>query len=325
MQYDPSNPEQFHFSKSPNRFRNDNFSPGQSRGTNRVASYSTRKQPPPGRNLTSSFHTINNSISGSHAGMASMEMNSPLATLNKNYMVYPSNDMGATFADMKQYRNQPAPQYVMSMSTNINLGIVDGKAPKQQRKQPNAVSLKKGIATRGNLRRNRRGKKAQGGREYYAGNRQFQDSQTFSRINRDKITDSINKGMSLYSPNAVEEPEPYEYKAIDSQIGSLYNRRDYSVDRTHMRNQNNLASVVLTGGKVDSTISPNPRHPRLNESLMFKSTNSPANIGRNMFGKQSMVGGLMNSRGIASPLKDGRSIKLDPIDPAATKSPSKSF
>ena len=40
---------------------------------------------------------------------------------------------------------------------------------------------------------------------------QFQDSQTFSRIKPKNITESISKGVSLYS-QPTEGPEPYEYQ-----------------------------------------------------------------------------------------------------------------
>jgi len=147
----------------------------------------------------------------------------------------------------------------------------------------------------------------------------FQDSQTFSRINKNQVTDSINT-IDLFNQNK-DEPEPYEYKAIDSQIGSLM-KRDYTVDRSQMRNQN-LASLVVSTGKPDSTISPNPRHARLNDNLMFKSTNSPGNVLQGMMLNHNTITGITDSRNFASPLKDTRNIKLEPIEPNSIKSKNK--
>lgn len=295
LSYDP-NGDPLQFAKSPSRFRNDHFSPNQSRGWERNSNYNSSIRSPPGRNLGNSFNTINQS----HGNMNSIDMS--------GYMVYPGGEIGNSIGDMKQYSG--VPQYMVSMSTNINLGIIDdnSRMQKMQMRQQNNISLKKGIASRGNFRKGKRSKKPQGVKEYYM--KRFQDSQTFSRINRDKVSDSLNKAGGLFSP---EEPEPYEYKAIDSQVGSLM-KRDYTVDRARMRNQNNLASLVVSSGKGDSAISPNPRRPLLNDSMMFKSTNSPAQMMGGTLYNQSIVGALSGRPGLASPGKDSRNIKLDPID-----------
>lgn len=239
--------------------------------------------------------------------------------MNKNYMMYPSNEMSTTFSDMKQYNNPALPQYVMSMSTNINLGIIDDNMKQQLRMNPNmnSISIKKAIATRGNIRKKQKAKKTMvgGGVKDYM--KRFQDSQTFSRINREQVQESINN-MAMYSSNR-DEMEPYEYKAIDSQIGSLM-KRDYTVDRSQMRNQQNLASVVLPSGRIDSTISPNPRMPRLNDSLMFKSTNSPNAVHGMMFNHNTISGvDPLPKRNIASPSRDSRNIKLEPLPPSTIK------
>ena len=94
-----------------------------------------------------------------------------------------------------------------------------------------SIKLKKSTAVRGNFRKNKRGKKNVGVRDYM---KRFQESQNFSRINREKVQESINN-MGMYASNK-QDSESYEYKAIDSQIGSLI-KRDYTVDRSHMRNQ----------------------------------------------------------------------------------------
>ena len=249
--------EHFNYSKSPNRMRNDNFSPGQQRGRDRVGNFSSVRSPP-GRNMTNNFNTINNS------NMNSIDLNS-----NKNYMVYPRGEVDNSYAEKQYSMHSGIPQYVMSMSTNINLGIIQDaiNSNQMQNQQINSINLKNSIASRGNFRKNKRPKRNGESKNYMP---QFQDSQTFSRIKNKGIAESISKGVSLFSPTQ-DEPEPYEYKAIDSQIGSLM-RRDHTVDRSQMRN--NLASLIVTSGK-DSTISPNPRNARLNDSLMFKSTNNP--------------------------------------------------
>lgn len=123
--------------------------------------------------------------------------------------------------------------------------------------------------------------------------------------------DSIAKAGGAFSP-AADEPEPFEYKPIDSQIGSL-GKRDYTVDRAQMRNQANLASLVVSSGPADA-ISPNPRRPMLNDSVMFKSTAGPAQAAGGMYAHQSMVGALSGRPGVQSPGKDSRNIKLEPID-----------
>ena len=236
-------------------------------------------------------------------------MTNPMASINKNYMVYPHGEMTDSYAEMSKYTG--IPQYMLSMSTNINFGIIDDNSRQQKvnrRQQQNSVSIKKSIASRGNFRKTKRSRKPQGPGEYPMP--RFQDSQTFSRIARGGMADSVSKPGGLFSP---DEPEPYEYKAIDSQIGPLV-RRDHTVDRSQMRNQNNLASLVVSSGKGDSAISPNPRRPMLADSLLFKSTISPQTKGGNSFNQQSITGALGNRPGVASPGKDSRNIKLDPID-----------
>lgn len=155
-----------------------------------------------------------------------------------------------------------------------------------------------------------------GGVKDYMNMKRFQDSQTFSRINREGVQESLNN-LGIY--NNKDEPEPYEYKAIDSQIGSLM-KRDYTVDRSHMRNQN-MASLVVSSGKHDSTISPAPRIPRLNDSLMFKSTVSPQNMVQSiiMNNHNTITSGEPPKRNIVSPSRDSRNIKLEPISPNSIK------
>jgi hypothetical protein len=180
------------------------------------------------------------------------------------------------------------------------------------------VNTKKNISTRSNFRSKKKVKpKPQGIKDYYAHRLQVQDSQTFSRINRDKVSDSLAHASGLFSPE--EQPEEYEYKPIDSQIGSFMKQRDYTVDRAQMRNQRNnanLASLVVSGGAKDSAISPNPIRPYMNDSIMFKSMNkNKSPMATTMYNAKSMVGTLNNERpGVRSPGKDSRNIKLDPID-----------
>lgn len=174
-----------------------------------------------------------------------------------------------------------------------------------------SINIKKRLISRGKIKTKNKVKKSLGVRDYM---KKFQDSQTFSRINHAKVQESINN-MAMYSPNK-DENEPYEYKAIDSQIGSLM-KRDYTVDRSQMRNQQNLASMVMTRGKPESTISPAPRVPRLNDSLMFKSTNSP-NPGQGlMFNHNTISSVNAPQRNVVSP---SRNIKLEPINPESVKS-----
>lgn len=254
--------EHFQYSKSPNRMRDDNFSPGMQRAKDRVGNFSNVRSPP-GRNMTNNFNTITNS------NMNSIDLNN----MNKNYNPYTRGEVDHSYAEKQYNMHSGAPQYVMSMSTNINLGIIQDSINANQmhhNQQMNSINLKNSIATRGNFRKNKRPKQGKESKNYMP---QFQDSQTFSRIKNKGIAESISKGVSLFSPTH-DESEPYEYKAIDSQIGSLM-KRDYTVDRSQMRNNNNLASLIVTSGKNDSTISPNPRLARLNDSLMFKSTNNP--------------------------------------------------
>lgn len=252
--------------------------------------------------------------------MQSIEMNSPLAPMGN--MVYPPNNMSTNFNDIKQYNNPAMPQYVMSISSNINLGIIDDNMRQQQiRMNPgmSSINIKKSIATRGNIRRGRKVKKSNGVRDYM---KRLQESQNFTTINRNKVQESINN-MGMYAGNK-QESEKYELKAIDSQIGSLM-KRDYTVDRSHMRNQQNLASLVVSSGKPESTISPAPRGPRLNDSLMFKSTNSP-NLPHGMMFNHNTITGLDNkpTRNIASPSRDSRNIKLDPLPTNSIKAKNKS-
>lgn len=213
--------------------------------------------------------------------------------------------------------NPAMPQYVMSMSTNINLGIIDDNMHQQQmRMNPavNSIKLKSSIASRGAFRKNKRGKKNMGVKDYM---KQMQDSQTFSRIDRGKVQESINN-MRMFSPSKDAPEQQFEYKALDSQIGSLM-KRDYTVDRSNMRNQN-LASLVVSSGKQDSTISPGPRALRLNDNLMFKSTNAPSNLMQGMvYGAHNTINSFAETRRIASPVKDGRRVELEPIEPKTIK------
>lgn len=94
LQYD-NTMDQYHFSKSPGKFRNDNFSPNQARIKNNVSVYSRKMKSPPGRNISNNFSTIS-------PNMQSVELNSPMASMSKNYMMYHGNDMSTTFSDMKQ-------------------------------------------------------------------------------------------------------------------------------------------------------------------------------------------------------------------------------
>ena len=120
----------------------------------------------------------------------------------------------------------------------------------------------------------------------------------------------------------VEPAKNFEYKAIDSQIGSLMGKRDYTVDRSQMRNQRNqnLASLVVSSGN-DSYMSPNPRRGNWNDSMIFKSTNSPASMVKNsVFLNKNAITGLTDSRVLVSPGKGGKNIKLNPINPSELKS-----
>ena len=286
---------------------NNAFSPNPARGRNLKESFSNARSPG-GRNFTNNFSTISNS------NMNSIELNSPM---NKNYMIYPRGEVDNSYAD-KQYSISGLPQYVMSMSTNINLGIIqDAINSNQMNQQINSINLKNSIASRGNFRSNKRQNRNPESKNFMP---QFQDSQTFSRIKPKNITESISKGMTIYNPTN-DEPEPYEYKAIDSQIGSLM-KRDYTVDRSQMRN--NLASLIVTSGKGDAAISPNPRNARLNDSLMFKSTNSPnQTLNSVVYNAQEESKKLRLNRNVVSPSKDNRNIKLEPIDRPPSKDKSK--
>ena len=232
--------------------------------------------------------------------MQSIEMHSPMASINNKYNMYPQNQMTDSYSNMNQY--------TLSMSTNINVGIIKDKNQKQKqsRRGPSNVTIKQSIASRGNFRKTKRSRKPPGAANYPA--RALQDSQAFSRIARGPVGDSASRPGGLFSP---DEPEPYERKPIDSQIGSAW-KRDASVGRAGMRNQANLASLVVSSGKGDQAISPNPRRPMLADSIMFKSTISPNSNGT--FNQQSITGALGNRPGVSSPGKDSRNIKLDPID-----------
>lgn len=298
-------------SKSPSRFKNQYFSPNQSRGRNKNAGYSSNFRSPNGRNLQDSFNTINQS----HGGMQSIDMGASISTIN-NYMVYPRDNMGNSFNDMSQHTGPEGQNYMLSMSTNINVGIVNNKDlpnQKMQRKQQNNMGLKKNLQSRGNYRtKNKRRVKPQGIKDYY--NSRVQDSQNFSRINRSKVQESLAAASGLFSPD--ETTEPFEHKPIDSQIGPLRRERDYSVDRAGMRNRNanaGLASLVLSPG-ADPGMSHGPGRPLLNDSVMFKSTNGPGHMAGAMFNTKSVVGALSGRPGVSSPGKDSRNIKLDPIN-----------
>lgn len=300
--------EQFQYSKSPNRIKNNAFSPNPQRGRNLNESFSNARSPG-GRNFSKNFSSINNS------NMHSIDLNSPM---NNNYKIYPKGEVDSSYAE-KQYGISGVPQYVMSMSTNINLGIIQDSINSNtyHQQQMNSINLKNSIVSRGNFRKNKRNNNNTDSKIY---NPQFQDSQTFSRIKPKNMTESINKAMSIYSPTN-EDQEPYEYKAIDSQIGSLM-RRDYTVDRSQMRN-NNLASLIVTSGKPETGISPNPRQARLNDSLMFKSTNSPnQTLNSIIYSAQEESKKLNFTRNVVSPSKDNRNIKLEPIERPSSKDKS---
>lgn len=302
-------------SKSPSRFRNQYFSPNQSRGrNNKNGGYNSNFRSPNGRNLQDSFNTINQS----HGGMQSIDMGTSISTVN-NYMVYPRDNMGNSFNDMNQHTGPEGQNYMLSMSTNINVGIVNNKDvvnQKGQRTQKNNMSLKKNPQTRGNYRKQikRKVKQPQGIKDYY--NSRVQDSQNFSRINRSKLQESLAAASGMFSPD--ETTEPFEYKPIDSQIGPLRGDRDYSVDRAGMRNRNannaGLASLVLSPG-ADPGMGHGPGRPLLNDSVMFKSTNGPGHLAGTIYNNtKSIVGPLSGRPGVSSPGKDSRNIKLDPIN-----------
>lgn len=162
IQYDP-NGDPLSYSKSPNRFRNNHFSPNQSRGRDGGQFYNSSVRSPPGRNMSNNYSTINNSINN----LNSMEMTSPMSSINKNYMMYPGNEMSNSIVDMSQY-NPHAPQYMLSMSTNINLGIFDENAKAQKGNKKQQSNVKKSLVSRGNFRKTKRIKKTtQGVQDYY--------------------------------------------------------------------------------------------------------------------------------------------------------------
>lgn len=76
LQYDHTM-DNVHFSKSPYRVRNDNFSPTDARG-NTV--YGKQVRSPQGRNMSNNFSTIG-------PNMQSMDLNSPMSSMSKNYMM----------------------------------------------------------------------------------------------------------------------------------------------------------------------------------------------------------------------------------------------
>ena len=78
LHYDPIG-DPLQFSKSPNRFRNNHFSPNESRGRDRNAGFNNSTVSPAGRNMGGNFNTINNS----HSNMHSIEMTSPMSRINK--------------------------------------------------------------------------------------------------------------------------------------------------------------------------------------------------------------------------------------------------
>ena len=297
-------------SKSPSRFKEQYFSPNASRGRNKNGGYKSNFRSPNGRNLQDSFNTINQP----NGGMGSIDMGSSISTIN-NYMLYPKDNMQNSFNEMNQYTGPEGQKYMLSMSTNINVGIVNNKEvrnQKMQRRQQNNVGMKKTLQTRGNFRaKTKRRAKQQGIKDYVAS--RVMDSQNFSRINRNKVQESLAQASGLFSP---DEPEPFEYKPIDSQIGPLRKERDYSVDRAGMRNRQanaGLASLVISPG-ADPSMGSGPRRPLLNDSVMFKSTNAPGQMTGTMYNAQSMVGALSGRPGVSSPGKDSRNIKLDPIN-----------
>lgn len=84
LQYD-NTMDPLHFSKSPSRYRNGNFSPNQARVKNNN-SIQQKVKSPSGRNASNNFSTIN-------LNMNSVEMRSPMASMSKNIMMQPFNDM----------------------------------------------------------------------------------------------------------------------------------------------------------------------------------------------------------------------------------------
>jgi hypothetical protein len=155
-------------------------------------------------------------------------------------------------------------------------------------------------------------KAKQQGIKDYIGSR-VHENQNFTRINRNKIQESLANASGMYS---YDEPEKFEYKPIDSQIGPLRKERDYSVDRAEMRNQRanaGLASLVLSPG-ADPSMGSGPERPLLNDSVMFKSTNAPGQMAGTMYNAQSAVGAISGRPGVSSPGKDSRNIKLAPIN-----------
>lgn len=121
IQYDKTS-DPLQMSKSPTRFKNNNFSPNATRGRNRNAPYKNSYRSPNQRNMHDSFNTINQS----NSGMNSIEMVHPMSTINNNVMMYPKHgNMANSFNDVGQYNGPAGQQYMLSMSTNIKLGVVN--------------------------------------------------------------------------------------------------------------------------------------------------------------------------------------------------------
>ena len=85
LQYD-NTMDPLHFSKSPNRFRNDNFSPNQSRVKNNNSVYGKKIKSPAGRNQSNNF-------SNRKMNMNSVDMQSPMSSMTKNIMMPMTDSM----------------------------------------------------------------------------------------------------------------------------------------------------------------------------------------------------------------------------------------
>jgi hypothetical protein len=117
-------------SKSPSRFRNKYFSPNQMRGRKKNAGYNSNFRSPNGRNLNDSFNTINQS----HKGIQPIEMGSSISTIN-NYMMYPKDNSQSSYNNGNQYQGPEGQKYTVSMSKNINVGIINKKEGQVMRNQ----------------------------------------------------------------------------------------------------------------------------------------------------------------------------------------------
>lgn len=141
LPYDP-NGDNLQFSKSPNRYRNNQFMQNQTISRDRNDFYNSSIRSPQGRNMQNSMHSI--------------EMTNPMSSIPNagKFMVYQGGDVADTYQS----------------HTTINLGIINDnrQQPKaSQRRQGNNISMKKNLPTRGNFRKNKKTRKPQGVKEYY--------------------------------------------------------------------------------------------------------------------------------------------------------------